>query len=152
MGNASQINRSRNSVRVERRSDLNEADLGEVYCTSSCLPLHFYSHLPPLVFPCTSIHIYLLLSSLALLFASPPFYYLLLSSLALLFASPPFYYLLLSSLALLFTSPPFYTILPSHAHIISTSFSRLYSRLLPLSLPLQFFCFLSVQQRLLNTL
>ena len=32
MGNASQINRSRNSVRVERRSDLNESDLGEVYC------------------------------------------------------------------------------------------------------------------------
>ena len=35
MGNASQINRSRNSVRVERRSDLNESDLGEVYCISS---------------------------------------------------------------------------------------------------------------------
>ena len=34
MGNASQINRSRNSVRVERRSDLNESDLGEVYCSS----------------------------------------------------------------------------------------------------------------------
>ena len=34
MGNASQINRSRNSVRVERRSDLNESDLGEVYCIS----------------------------------------------------------------------------------------------------------------------
>ena len=33
MGNASQINRSRNSVRVERKSDLNESDLGEVYCT-----------------------------------------------------------------------------------------------------------------------
>ena len=33
MGNASQINRSRNSVRVERRSDLNESDLGEVYCS-----------------------------------------------------------------------------------------------------------------------
>ena len=32
MGNASQINRSRDSVRVERRSDLNESDLGEVYC------------------------------------------------------------------------------------------------------------------------
>ena len=32
MGNASQINRSRNSVRVERRSDLTESDLGEVYC------------------------------------------------------------------------------------------------------------------------
>ena len=32
MGNASQINRSRNSVRVERRSDLNESDLDEVYC------------------------------------------------------------------------------------------------------------------------
>ena len=32
MGNASQINRSRNPVRVERRSDLNESDLGEVYC------------------------------------------------------------------------------------------------------------------------
>ena len=32
MGNASQINRSLNSVRVERRSDLNESDLGEVYC------------------------------------------------------------------------------------------------------------------------
>ena len=32
MGNASQINRSRNSVRVERRSDLNVSDLGEVYC------------------------------------------------------------------------------------------------------------------------
>ena len=32
MGNASQINRSRNSVRVERRSDLNEPNLGEVYC------------------------------------------------------------------------------------------------------------------------
>ena len=32
MGNASQINRSRNSVRVERTSDLNESDLGEVYC------------------------------------------------------------------------------------------------------------------------
>ena len=32
MGNASQINRSRNSVRVERRSDLNESDLGEFYC------------------------------------------------------------------------------------------------------------------------
>ena len=35
MGNASQINRSRNSVRVERRSDLNESDLGEVYCICS---------------------------------------------------------------------------------------------------------------------
>ena len=34
MGNASQINRSRNSVRVERRSDLNESNLGEVYCIS----------------------------------------------------------------------------------------------------------------------
>ena len=34
MGNASQINRSRNSVRAERRSDLNESDLGEVYCKS----------------------------------------------------------------------------------------------------------------------
>ena len=33
MGNALQTNRSRNSVRVERRSDLNESDLGEVYCT-----------------------------------------------------------------------------------------------------------------------
>ena len=33
MGNASQINRSRHSVRVERRSDLNESELGEVYCT-----------------------------------------------------------------------------------------------------------------------
>ena len=32
MGNASQINCSRNSVRVERRSDLNESDLSEVYC------------------------------------------------------------------------------------------------------------------------
>ena len=32
MGNASEINRSRDSVRVERRSDLNESDLGEVYC------------------------------------------------------------------------------------------------------------------------
>ena len=32
MGNASQINRSRNSVRVEGRSDLNDSDLGEVYC------------------------------------------------------------------------------------------------------------------------
>ena len=31
MANASQINRSQNSVRVERRSDLNESDLGEVY-------------------------------------------------------------------------------------------------------------------------
>ena len=31
MGNASQINRSRNIVRVERRSDLNESNLGEVY-------------------------------------------------------------------------------------------------------------------------
>ena len=47
MGNASQINRSRNSVRVERRSDLNESDLGEVYCNINisiivvcwCLPL-----------------------------------------------------------------------------------------------------------------
>ena len=36
MGNASQINRSRNSVRVERRSDLNESDLGEVYCSVIC--------------------------------------------------------------------------------------------------------------------
>ena len=35
MGNASQINRYRNSVRVERRSDLNESDLGEVYCMYS---------------------------------------------------------------------------------------------------------------------
>ena len=34
MGNASQINRSQNSVRVERRSDLNKSDLGEVYCMS----------------------------------------------------------------------------------------------------------------------
>ena len=33
MWNASQINRSQNSVRVERISDLNESDLGEVYCT-----------------------------------------------------------------------------------------------------------------------
>ena len=32
MGNPSQMNRSRNSVRVEKRSDLNESDLGEVYC------------------------------------------------------------------------------------------------------------------------
>ena len=32
MGNASQINRSRDSLRVERRSDLYESDLGEVYC------------------------------------------------------------------------------------------------------------------------
>ena len=32
MGNASQINRSLDSVRVEQRSDLNESDLGEVYC------------------------------------------------------------------------------------------------------------------------
>ena len=32
MGNASQINCSRNSVPVGRRSDLNESDLGEVYC------------------------------------------------------------------------------------------------------------------------
>ena len=32
MGNALQINRSRNTVRVERTSDLNESDLGEVYC------------------------------------------------------------------------------------------------------------------------
>ena len=32
MGNASQINRSRDSDRVERRSDLDESDLGEVYC------------------------------------------------------------------------------------------------------------------------
>ena len=31
MGNASQIDRSQNSVRVEQRSDLNESDLGEVY-------------------------------------------------------------------------------------------------------------------------
>ena len=33
IGNASKIARSRNSVRVERKSDLNESDLGEVYCT-----------------------------------------------------------------------------------------------------------------------
>ena len=32
---ASQLNRSRDSVRVERRSDLNESDLGEVYCMCS---------------------------------------------------------------------------------------------------------------------
>ena len=32
MGNASQISRSRNSVRVDRRSDLNVSDLDEVYC------------------------------------------------------------------------------------------------------------------------
>ena len=38
MGNASQINRSRNSVRVERRSDLNESDLGEVYCSHNHSP------------------------------------------------------------------------------------------------------------------
>ena len=37
MGNSSQINRSRDSVRVERRSDLNESDLGEVYCISAVL-------------------------------------------------------------------------------------------------------------------
>ena len=34
MGNASQINHSRNPVLVERRSDLNESDLSEVYCIS----------------------------------------------------------------------------------------------------------------------
>ena len=34
MGYASQINHSQNSVRVERRSDLNDSDLGKVYCTS----------------------------------------------------------------------------------------------------------------------
>ena len=39
MGNASQINRSRNSVRVERRSDLNESDLGEVYYIKKTAPL-----------------------------------------------------------------------------------------------------------------
>ena len=33
LGNASQINCSQNSVRVEQRSDLNESDLGEVYCS-----------------------------------------------------------------------------------------------------------------------
>ena len=32
MGNASQINRSRDYVRVEQRSDLNDSNLGEVYC------------------------------------------------------------------------------------------------------------------------
>ena len=37
MGNASQINRSQDSVRVERRSDLNESDLGEVYCIISVM-------------------------------------------------------------------------------------------------------------------
>ena len=41
MGNASQINRSRNSVRVERRSDLNESDLGEVYCTLLKVVSHY---------------------------------------------------------------------------------------------------------------
>ena len=32
MRNASQINHTRNSVRVERSSDLDEFDLGAVYC------------------------------------------------------------------------------------------------------------------------
>ena len=32
MGNASPMNHSRNSIRVERRFDLNEFDLGEIYC------------------------------------------------------------------------------------------------------------------------
>ena len=38
MGNESQINRSRNSVRVERKSDLNESDLGEEILYYSCRP------------------------------------------------------------------------------------------------------------------
>ena len=45
MGNASQVNRSRNSVRVERRSDLNKSDLGEVYCIFVIyMHTHTYTH------------------------------------------------------------------------------------------------------------
>ena len=49
MGNASQINRSRDSVRVERRFDLNESDIGEVCCTSLRLSALVEDHSPPIL-------------------------------------------------------------------------------------------------------
>ena len=52
MGNASQINRSRNSVRVERRSDLNESDLGEVYCTYILLDISVVNSHATLAYEC----------------------------------------------------------------------------------------------------
>ena len=55
MGNVSQINRSRNSVRVEQRSDLNESDLDEVYCMSKTIKQHFNENFSAHLLQCRQI-------------------------------------------------------------------------------------------------